>query len=233
MNLSSSSGRTSSLVFGAGTIQWSWALSTFHDHDETTHIDRNLQHATLNIFAEMHVLPGLLQYDPLVVPDLVLPSLPNDYDPPISTILTPKHQEIIRFSHAVGEESFCISVRGIARDVSVDGLGRVGAVEISFDEGVTWYVTQGREHWSFRYPLSSSSSRSCSYDNFLLKWDKLRHQQPRTSNSKKRNEINPKTTGYSLSIWTRAVDDSGWMEEVHNKSRTQPSNKITVTIEVY
>ena len=48
-----------SLVFGSGTLQWSWALSDFHDGP---HVRENkyLQQATINLFAEMNVQPKKL-----------------------------------------------------------------------------------------------------------------------------------------------------------------------------
>ena len=56
-----------SLVFGAGTCQWSWGLDTHHDHDrphlsnennirvdiDQAGTDLNLEQATLNLFADM------------------------------------------------------------------------------------------------------------------------------------------------------------------------------------
>jgi hypothetical protein len=50
----------SSLVFGAGTLQWSWALSTFHDGPYVPE-NKYLQQATINLFADMDVQPGDLK----------------------------------------------------------------------------------------------------------------------------------------------------------------------------
>ena len=50
----------SSLVFGAGTLQWSWALSDFHDGPYVRE-NQYLQQATINIFADMNVQPGKLR----------------------------------------------------------------------------------------------------------------------------------------------------------------------------
>ena len=49
----------SSLVFGAGTLQWSWALSTYHDGPYVPE-NKYLQQATINLFADMDVQPGEL-----------------------------------------------------------------------------------------------------------------------------------------------------------------------------
>ena len=48
---------TSSLVFGAGTVQWSWALSDRHD-GYIMPVDSNLQQATMNLLADMDVYPA-------------------------------------------------------------------------------------------------------------------------------------------------------------------------------
>ena len=48
------------LVFGAGTIQWSWGLDDQHDFAGTP-IDANMQQATVNLFADMGVQPATLQ----------------------------------------------------------------------------------------------------------------------------------------------------------------------------
>ncbi|HEY3044368.1 MAG TPA: N,N-dimethylformamidase beta subunit family domain-containing protein, partial [Vicinamibacterales bacterium] len=48
------------LVFGAGTVQWSWGLDTVHDREAST-IDSRMQQATINLFADMGVQPGSIQ----------------------------------------------------------------------------------------------------------------------------------------------------------------------------
>ena len=48
------------LVFGAGTIQWSWGLDTYHDIPGPA-ADRRMQQATVNLFADMGVQPTTLQ----------------------------------------------------------------------------------------------------------------------------------------------------------------------------
>ncbi len=49
-----------SLVFGAGTIQWSWGLDASHDRGSTA-ADARMKQATVNLFADMEVLPGTLE----------------------------------------------------------------------------------------------------------------------------------------------------------------------------
>ena len=50
------------LVFSAGTCQWAWALAPLHDYSWNMHhvpTDANLQQATLNVLADMSVVPWL------------------------------------------------------------------------------------------------------------------------------------------------------------------------------
>jgi hypothetical protein len=48
------------LVFGAGTVQWSWGLDATHDLSGTP-TDLNMQQATVNLLADMGVQPATLQ----------------------------------------------------------------------------------------------------------------------------------------------------------------------------
>ena len=67
------------LVFGAGTVQWSWGLDANHDRGSAAP-DVRMQQATVNLFADMGVQPGTLQ------PGLVLASASTDTTAPTSTI---------------------------------------------------------------------------------------------------------------------------------------------------
>ena len=47
------------LVFGAGTVQWSWGLDSNHDNDmgfPTPAASKDMQQATINLFADMIVI---------------------------------------------------------------------------------------------------------------------------------------------------------------------------------
>ena len=48
------------LVFGAGTIQWSWGLDSNHDRGNAP-ADPAAQQATVNLFADMGVQPATIQ----------------------------------------------------------------------------------------------------------------------------------------------------------------------------
>ena len=51
------------LVFGAGTVQWSWGLDCDHDRGSAAPVSA-IQQATVNLFADMGVQPGTLQGGP-------------------------------------------------------------------------------------------------------------------------------------------------------------------------
>ena len=50
------------LVFGAGTVQWSWGLDSTHDNPffSNTAPDPDMQQAVINLFADMGVQPATL-----------------------------------------------------------------------------------------------------------------------------------------------------------------------------
>jgi hypothetical protein len=68
------------LVFGAGTVQWSWGLDASHDRDSVP-IDRRMQQATANLFADMGAHAATLQSD-VVAPTPMNPMLPTGSAPP-------------------------------------------------------------------------------------------------------------------------------------------------------
>src|SRR5438093_11803743 len=49
------------LVFGAGTMHWSWGLDVNHPNGGPGTPDSTVQQATVNLFADMAVQPGSLQ----------------------------------------------------------------------------------------------------------------------------------------------------------------------------
>ena len=52
------------LVFGAGSVQWSWGLDSTHDNpffSPNSAADPNMQQATLNLFADMGIQPATIQ----------------------------------------------------------------------------------------------------------------------------------------------------------------------------
>jgi hypothetical protein len=121
------------LVFGAGTVQWSWGLDPNHDNAGVA-ADVRIQQATVNLLADMSVQPLTVQ------PGLQTTLGSTDATPPASTISTPAAGASI----PVGTP---VVISGTATDLG----GVVGAVEVSTDNGVTWRRAQGRETWSFAW----------------------------------------------------------------------------------
>jgi hypothetical protein len=58
------------LVFGAGTVQWSWGLDEYHDRTPTV-ANQDMQQATVNLLSDMGVVPATRQVN-LAAPFLPL-----------------------------------------------------------------------------------------------------------------------------------------------------------------
>jgi hypothetical protein len=117
------------LVFGAGTVQWAWGLdntNAWNDaHTDPSGLppDRNMQQATINLFADMGAQPTTL------MSGLVSPSASTDATPPMSAIGAPS-------SGATVQDGSQVTVSGSASDA---GGGVVAGVEVSADGGSTWH----------------------------------------------------------------------------------------------
>jgi Domain of unknown function (DUF4082)/Bacterial Ig domain len=122
------------LVFGAGTVQWAWALDDQHFGGVGNAVDKDLQQATVNLFADMGVQPGTLQSD------LLAATQSADVTPPASIITAPVNGS----SHPAGTT---ITITGTATDVG----GVVAGVEVSVDGGTTWQVATGTNSWTFSW----------------------------------------------------------------------------------
>ena len=128
------------LVFGAGTIQWAWALDSEHDRGSAA-ADTAAQQATVNLFADMGVQPTTLR------PGLVAATASTDTTAPTSAITSPAAGATV----PVGAP---VTVTGTAADTG----GRVGGVEVSTDNGTTWRRATGRETWTYTFTPTSSGS---------------------------------------------------------------------------
>ena len=127
------------LVFGAGTIQWSWGLDATHDRAGTP-VDARMQQATVNLFADMGVQPATLQAG------LVPATASTDTVAPTSTITSPSD----------GQPRFrwdAVTISGTASDA---GGGVVGGVEVSVDGGATWHRANGRANWTYSWTPSAA-----------------------------------------------------------------------------
>ena len=129
------------LVFGAGTVQWAWGLDNNHSGGSAATSDTAVKQATVNLFADMGMQPSTIQSG------LAVATASGDTTPPTSTILTPAAGA----SLAAGQP---ITITGTATDTG----GRVGAVEVSVDNGTTWRLATGRASWSYAWTPSSDST---------------------------------------------------------------------------
>ena len=109
------------LVFGAGTVQWSWGLDGGHWGGFPV-VSPEMQQATVNLFADMGVQPGTLQTG------LIPATKSTDLSRPVSDIISPGNGN----SKPAGA---AITISGTAFDAAG---GVVAGVEISTDGGVTW-----------------------------------------------------------------------------------------------
>ncbi|WP_246101875.1 DUF4082 domain-containing protein, partial [Methylobacterium terricola] len=122
------------LVFGAGTVYWSWGLSANHDNEETP-TDPRIQQAMVNLLADMGVQPQTLD------PNLTAATASTDHTAPTSTISTPTTgSSVAAFTP--------VTITGTAADA---GGGVVAGVEVSTDNGVTWRAATGDETWSYTF----------------------------------------------------------------------------------
>jgi hypothetical protein len=120
------------LVFGAGTVQWSWGLDSNHDRGAAA-ADPAMRQATVNLFADMGVQPATL------VAGLVAASASADTTAPTAAIGTPSGGSTVQSGAAV-------TISGTAADAG----GVVGGVEVSTD-GATWHPATGRGDWTYTW----------------------------------------------------------------------------------
>lgn len=122
------------LVFGAGTVQWTWGLDGTHDRGGGTP-DARMQQATVNLLADMRAQPATLQSG------LVAATASADTTAPTSTITSPA-------ANASVPPGTPLTISGTASDA---GGGVVSAVEVSVDGGTIWRPAAGRGNWSYTW----------------------------------------------------------------------------------
>ncbi|QIR40505.1 DUF4082 domain-containing protein [Tolypothrix sp. PCC 7910] len=129
------------LVFGTGTVQWSWGLDGNHDRGTTTP-NVSMKQATVNLFADMGVQPANLQSG------LVSASASGDIQVPTSTITSPTNGTTVQTNTQ-------LTISGTATDF---GGGIVGGVEVSVDGGTTWHPANGRASWSYSWKPTTAGT---------------------------------------------------------------------------
>lgn len=122
------------LVFGAGTVYWTWGLDANHDN-EPTPTDPNVQQAMINLFAEMGVQPTTLMQS------LVAASQSTDNLAPTTTITSPTTTGTLTAAETV-------TITGTATD---EGGGIVAVVEVSTDGGTRWHRATGFDNWTYSW----------------------------------------------------------------------------------
>jgi hypothetical protein len=131
------------LVFGAGTVQWSWGLDDQHAFQTTTPTsDVRIKQATVNLLADMGVQPATLQAG------LVAAAASADTTAPTVNITSAPPTTV--------GNSYTFS--GTVAD---NGGGQVAGVEVSVDNGSTWHSatwTAGTTSWSYTYTPTTSGT---------------------------------------------------------------------------
>jgi hypothetical protein len=138
-NLSLYRSSAGGLVFGAGTVQWSWGLDSAHDRGNTSP-SKDMQQATLNLFADMGVQPGSKQSD------LIAATQSADVTPPVSIISSPANGTVVPANSTV-------VISGTASDANT-----VAGVEVSVDGGLTWHVATGTTSWTYIWATGSAGT---------------------------------------------------------------------------
>ncbi|MEI6748394.1 MAG: DUF4082 domain-containing protein, partial [Bacteroidota bacterium] len=135
-NLSLFRHSSGALVFGAGTMQWSWGLDDHHDNGNAAP-SADMQQATVNLFADMGVMPSTLQSG-------LVASATGDTQAPTTVITYPSNGIIL-----TGSE---VTITGTSVDA---GGGSVAGVEVSMDGGTTWHRTGGTSSWFYSWQPSA------------------------------------------------------------------------------
>ncbi|OJU86039.1 MAG: hypothetical protein BGO11_04160 [Solirubrobacterales bacterium 70-9] len=136
------------LVFGAGTVQWSWGLDKTNawDGGSTNPAEKapdpNMEQATVNLLAEMGAQPATLQSN------LVPATESSDHTPPTATVTSPTSGAQLKGSETV-------TISGTAADT---GGGVVAGVEVSTDGGATWHPATGTTNWTYAWNVEPESS---------------------------------------------------------------------------
>jgi len=134
------------LVFGSGTVQWSWGLTnipTYNPADTVVTEDSRMQQATVNLLADMGVQPLTLQSN------LVGASASTDTTGPSITVTSPSSGSTVPALKPV-------TVKGTASDSG----GVVARVEVSTDGGTTWQAATGLSSWSYTWTPTTPGSAS-------------------------------------------------------------------------
>jgi len=140
-NLTLNRAASGALVFGAGTVQWSYGLDGFTTNKSP---DTTMQQATVNLFADMGAQPAT----PLT--SLVTATQTTDTTRPTSTITSGLNGQTLT-------DGTTITISGTATDT---GGGVVAGVEISTDSGASWHPATGKTTWNYTWIAHGNPSTS-------------------------------------------------------------------------
>ena len=130
------------LVFGAGTIQWAWALDSNHDRGsaaaDTRRAAGDRQPARRHGRAARHAA-----------------ARPGRGDRVHRHHRADRRRSPRRPAGATLPVGTPVTVTGTAADT---GGGRVGGVEVSTDNGATWRRATGRETWTYTFTPSAAGA---------------------------------------------------------------------------
>jgi hypothetical protein len=135
------------LVFGAGTVQWSWGLEYVNAWNNPatqpteTEPDPTMEQATINLLADMGAQPST------ITSGLVTATESTDHTPPTTTISSPTNGQSVKSGEA-------LTIKGTAADVG----GVVAGVEVSVDGGKTWHAATGTTSWTYSWNVDSATS---------------------------------------------------------------------------
>jgi hypothetical protein len=118
-------------VFNSGTVQWAWGLDEWNGEDSAE--DRNMQQATVNLFADLGAQPATR------MSNLSAASATTDTTRPTSTITSPP---------ATVANGARVTLSGTAADAAG---GVVAGVEVSTDGGTTWHPATGTTSWTYSW----------------------------------------------------------------------------------
>ncbi|MDB5609049.1 MAG: cadherin-like/VCBS repeat-containing protein [Bradyrhizobium sp.] len=131
------------LIFGAGTVMWSWGLSNQYApyRGLTAPVSPAVQQSMVNLFADMGIQPQTLQAS------LVLAQASSDHTPPTVVITSPT-------GGASVSQGQTVTITGTAADVG----GRVAGMEVSTDGGTTWHPAAGTTNWSYSWTAAGAGT---------------------------------------------------------------------------
>ncbi|WP_258314467.1 DUF4082 domain-containing protein [Streptomyces sp. Act143] len=134
------------LVFGSGTVQWSWGLTnlpTYNPEDQVVTEDARMQQATVNLLADMGVQPLTRQSG------LIAATKSTDTTGPAITVSSPAAGVTVPALKPV-------TVKGTATDSG----GVVARVEVSTDGGTTWKAATGLGSWTYSWTPTTPGAAS-------------------------------------------------------------------------